>query len=103
MRETGRGGGRRSHRVLRARHRRRRDGPRAAALLPRRLLLTARRMIGTELLDDPRADPLAVERELEDITRLNALFGGTRAVVEALEPLFQAGKREAGDGKRVTW
>ncbi len=46
-------------------------------------------MIGTELLDDPRADPLAVERELKDITRLNALFGGTRAVVEALEPLFQ--------------
>ena len=60
-------------------------------------------MIGTELLDDPHADPAAVERELRDITRLNALFGGTRAVVEALEPFFEAGKREAGDGKRVTW
>ncbi len=46
-------------------------------------------MIGTELLDDPRADPVLVERELRDIARLNALFGGTRAVLEALEPFFQ--------------
>lgn len=48
-------------------------------------------MIGTELLDDPRADPLAVRAELGDLARLNALFGGTRVVVEALEPFFQAG------------
>ena len=60
-------------------------------------------MIGTELLDDPHADPLAVERELKDIARLNALFGGTRAVVEALEPFFRAGTRETGRGKRETW
>jgi len=61
-------------------------------------------MIGTELLDDPHADPLAVERELKDIARLNALFGGTRAVVEALEPFFRtAGKGERGNGKGVTW
>ena len=46
-------------------------------------------MIGTELLDDPRADPVLVGRELRDIARLNALFGGTRAVLEALEPFFQ--------------
>ncbi|HVH68136.1 MAG TPA: methyltransferase domain-containing protein [Gemmatimonadales bacterium] len=46
-------------------------------------------MIGTELLDDPRADPRAVERELLDIARLNTLFGGTRAVVEALKPFFR--------------
>jgi 2-polyprenyl-3-methyl-5-hydroxy-6-metoxy-1,4-benzoquinol methylase len=46
-------------------------------------------MIGTELLDDPRANPLLVQSELRDIARLNALFGGTRAVVEALEPFFQ--------------
>lgn len=46
-------------------------------------------MIGTELLDDPQADPLLVGRELRDIARLNALFGGTRAVLEALEPFFQ--------------
>jgi len=56
-------------------------------------------MIGTELLDDPRADAVAVERELKDIGRLNTLFGGTRAVVRALEPVFaraQAADREGG-------
>ena len=52
-------------------------------------------MIGTELLDDPRADPELVGRELRDIARLNALFGGTRAVVRELEPFFERGKREA--------
>ncbi|MGH7568686.1 MAG: methyltransferase domain-containing protein [Gemmatimonadales bacterium] len=47
-------------------------------------------MIGTELLDDPQADPFAVRAQLGDIARLNALFGGSRVVVEALEPFFQA-------------
>jgi hypothetical protein len=47
-------------------------------------------MIGTELLDDPRADPRAVQAELRDIARLNAWFGGTRAVVRALKPYFRA-------------
>lgn len=46
-------------------------------------------MIGTELLDDPAADPRAVDRELRDIARLNALFGGTRAVLKALDPFFR--------------
>ncbi len=46
-------------------------------------------MIGTELLDDRRADSRAVRNELRDIARLNTLFGGTRAVVEALEPFFR--------------
>jgi hypothetical protein len=55
-------------------------------------------MIGTELLDDPRADPVAVERELTDIRRLNALFGGTGAVLRALEPVFARARREANDG-----
>jgi ubiquinone/menaquinone biosynthesis C-methylase UbiE len=55
-------------------------------------------VIGTELLDDPRADPGAVRRELLDIARLNTLFGGTRAVVEALEPFF----RGSGDVRRGT-
>jgi len=54
-------------------------------------------MIGTELLDDPHADPLAVERELKDIARLNTLFGGTRAVGEAREPFFRTA------GKGVAW
>ena len=48
-------------------------------------------MIGTELLDDPTADPRAVDRELRDIARLNALFGGTRAVVRELAPFFARG------------
>jgi len=53
------------------------------------------KMIGTELLDDRRADPRAVTNELRDIARLNALFGGTRAVIGALMPLFRsAGRRE---------
>ena len=61
-------------------------------------------MIGTELLDDPRADPSAVRRELRDIARLNGLFGGTRAVIGELETLFQkAGTREEGRGKGDTW
>lgn len=60
-------------------------------------------MIGTELLDDPGADPVAVGRELRDIGRLNALFGGTRAVVRELERFFGAGWRGAGRGMRETW
>jgi 2-polyprenyl-3-methyl-5-hydroxy-6-metoxy-1,4-benzoquinol methylase len=60
------------------------------------------KMIGTELLDDRRADPRAVTNELRDIARLNTLFGGTRAVVEALQPFFASGgNREKGNGKRV--
>ncbi len=60
-------------------------------------------MIGNELLDDPRADPVAVGKELHDIARLNALFGGTRAVVRELEPFFERSGRETGNGKRETW
>jgi hypothetical protein len=60
-------------------------------------------MIGAELLDDPRADPHAVRRELRDIARLNSLFGGTRAVVRELETIFKKGKREEGRGKSATW
>ncbi|HYT03977.1 MAG TPA: methyltransferase domain-containing protein [Gemmatimonadales bacterium] len=55
-------------------------------------------MIGRELLDDPRADPRAVLAELRDIARLNTLFGGTRAVVEALEPFF----RQSCNGQRAS-
>ncbi len=60
-------------------------------------------MIGTELLDDPRADPIAVGDELRDIARLNALFGGTRAVVRELEPFFDRGNGERGRGRGDTW
>jgi len=54
-------------------------------------------MIGTELLDDPHAEPRATLRELGDIARLNALFGGTRAVVNALEPVFAAAAGRSRD------
>jgi hypothetical protein len=61
-------------------------------------------MIGTELLDNPRADPTAVHRQLRDIARLNGLFGGTRAVVRELETIFErAGTRDGGRGKGSTW
>ncbi|MGH2668033.1 MAG: methyltransferase domain-containing protein, partial [bacterium] len=56
-------------------------------------------MIGRETLDDPRAEPAAVRRTLADIARLNALFGGTRAVVEALERFFEVGKGEGEKGQ----
>ena len=54
-------------------------------------------MIGTELLDNPAADPAAVRTQLGDIARLNAWFGGTSAFVGALRPFF----REAPSG--ATW
>jgi hypothetical protein len=58
---------------------------------------------GTELLDDPRANPSLVRAELADIARLNRLFGGTRAVVEALTPVFAhpSQQRGPGNGERV--
>ena len=59
-------------------------------------------MIGTELLDDPRSDPVLVGRELRDIARLNALFGGTRAVVRELKSFFER-RRAMGNRNRETW
>jgi 2-polyprenyl-3-methyl-5-hydroxy-6-metoxy-1,4-benzoquinol methylase len=59
-------------------------------------------MIATELLDDPHADPHAVRAELRDIARLNAWFGGRRAVIAELEPLFRNGTGEGGRGKRAS-
>src|SRR2546426_3159517 len=98
VRETGVGPGRGSPGVLRAGHGGKRLGPPAPALLPRRLRRPGRRrsMIDSELLDDPRADAVLVGRQLRDIARLNALFGGTRAVVRELVPLFRAAARDAG-------
>jgi len=60
-------------------------------------------MIGTELLDNPHADPVAVGEQLRDIARLNALFGGTRAVVRELESFFAQGTRDGGLGTSTTW
>lgn len=41
--------------------------------------------VGTELLDDPAADPATVRRSLANITRANRWFGGTAALGWALE------------------
>lgn len=45
---------------------------------------------GTELLDDPAADPVAVRRSLGNIARANRLFGGTRALIYGLERAVSA-------------
>lgn len=41
-----------------------------------------------EILDDPDVDPEERERSLRDVERSNVLFGGRRAVMLALRPLF---------------
>ena len=60
-------------------------------------------MIGRELLDDRRAQPGAVRDELRDIARLNTLFGGTRAVLDALEPVFRDSCNGQGATRDVHW
>lgn len=45
-------------------------------------------MIGTEILDDKNVDPAERERSHRDIERSNVLFGGRRAVMHVLRPLF---------------
>ena len=50
---------------------------------------------GTELLDDPAADPGAVRTSLGNIARANRLFGGTAAVLHGLERLLAPGRRSA--------
>jgi ubiquinone/menaquinone biosynthesis C-methylase UbiE len=60
-------------------------------------------MLGVELLDDPGAEPAAVRAQLRDIARLNTLFGGTRAVLRALDPFFaRNGRQGTGDGEPWT-
>ena len=46
---------------------------------------------GTELLDDPAADPRAVRTSLTNIARSNRLFGGTAAVLYGLDRLLSGG------------
>jgi methyltransferase family protein len=60
-------------------------------------------MIECELLDDPRADPVAVGRELRDIARLNALFGGTKAVVDALDAVLRAARDAGREMRDARW
>jgi len=64
-------------------------------LLPRWLhRARARHAAGTELLDDPAADPIAVRRSLQNIARANTLFGGTAAVLWGVERLLAARGRD---------
>lgn len=51
-------------------------------------VLTPPRLRGTEYLDDPAVAPSVVRRSLRDVARSNALFGGTRAVLAELRPVF---------------
>ena len=46
------------------------------------------RLRRTELLDDPNVDPGVRERSHRDVERSNVLFGGRRAVMLAVRPLF---------------
>src|SRR5688572_23346486 len=51
-------------------------------------VLTPPRVRGTEYLDSPDVAPSVVQRSLRDVARSNALFGGTRAVLSELRPVF---------------
>ena len=44
---------------------------------------------GTELLDDPAADPALATRSLRDVARSNWWFGGSNAVIAELRPVFR--------------
>ena len=51
-------------------------------------LITPPRRRGVEYLDAPNVDPRLVRRSLADVALANALFGGTRAVLLALEDVL---------------
>ncbi len=58
-----------------------------------------------EILDDPDVDPALRERSHRDVERSNVLFGGRRAVMLALRPLFDdltRGQRSTPLGPRAT-
>ena len=52
------------------------------------VLITPPRRRGMEYLDAPNVDPRLVRRSLADVALANALFGGTRAVLLALEEIL---------------
>jgi len=55
-----------------------------------------------EILDDPQVDPGLRERSHRDVERSNVLFGGRRAVMLALRPLFDDLARAAARAPRAT-
>ncbi len=52
--------------------------------------MTPARRRGVELLEEPGVTPALLRRSLGDVARANTLFGGTRAVLLELAPLFAA-------------
>ena len=54
--------------------------------------------VGTELLDDPAADPGAVAESLRNIARSNRWFGGSAAVLHGLSRVLAGAPR----GTRLT-
>ena len=57
---------------------------------------------GTELLDDPAADPIAVRTSLGNIARANRLFGGTAAVLYGMDRLLSLAERSAGQNPDIS-
>jgi SAM-dependent methyltransferase len=57
--------------------------------------LTPSRHRGVEKLDVPGVPATIVRRSLADVARANILFGGRRAVLAELRPLFAAGRGRA--------
>jgi hypothetical protein len=60
-------------------------------------LLTPARRRGMEILDAPDVDPALVERSLRDVALANRLFGGARAVLAELAPIFAALAERGGE------
>lgn len=58
-------------------------------------LLSPPRWRGAELLDSPDADPRLARRSLQDVALANRLFGGTRAVLRELDPVWEQLPRHA--------
>lgn len=52
--------------------------------------MTPARRRGVEILDEPGVTPALLRRSLGDVARANALFGGKRAVLRELGPIFAA-------------
>jgi 2-polyprenyl-3-methyl-5-hydroxy-6-metoxy-1,4-benzoquinol methylase len=52
-------------------------------------LITPPRKRGIEILDDPDVKPELITRSMRDVARANALFGGRRAALAELAPVFE--------------
>lgn len=55
-------------------------------------VLVPTRRRGTELLDDPGADSALATRSLRDVSVANRFFGGTAAVLWAIDPLLRSAR-----------